>query len=67
VQSGETANSNLIDFSLTRQELEAMIYHTQGEHANHYTTDAISSAKDSLNNKTAFTQKKYPYMNLHKA
>ena len=32
-------NTNFIVFGLTG--LEPMIYHTRGEHANHYTTDAI--------------------------
>jgi hypothetical protein len=30
---------NVIVFGLTRWGLEPMIYHTRGEHANHYTTD----------------------------
>jgi hypothetical protein len=37
--SGEATNTNFIVFGLTRPELKPMIYHTQGEHANHYTTD----------------------------
>jgi hypothetical protein len=28
-------------FALTCSGLESTIYHTQGEHANHYTTDAV--------------------------
>jgi hypothetical protein len=39
--SREATNINFIVFSLTRLELEPSIYHTRGEHANHYTTDAI--------------------------
>jgi hypothetical protein len=39
VLPGETPNSNFIDFGLTRSGLEPTIYHTRGEHANHYTTD----------------------------
>jgi hypothetical protein len=39
--SGEAINNNFIVFGLTRQVLEPMIYRTRGEHANHYTTDAI--------------------------
>ena len=37
--SGETANTNFIVFGLTQSGLEPTIYLTQGEHANHYTTD----------------------------
>ena len=40
VLSGEDTNTNFIDFSSTRPWLGPMIYHTRGEHANHYTTDA---------------------------
>jgi hypothetical protein len=39
--SGEALNTNFIVFGLTRSELEPTIYHTRGEHANHYTTDAV--------------------------
>ena len=38
--SGEAANTNLIVFDLTRQGSIPMIYRNQGEHANHYTTNA---------------------------
>jgi hypothetical protein len=41
VLSAETTNTNFIVFGLTQPGLEPMIYHTQGEHANHYTTDAV--------------------------
>ena len=39
--SGEAANANFIIFGLTRPGFEPTIYRTQGEHANHYTTDAV--------------------------
>jgi hypothetical protein len=39
--SGEATNTNFIVFGLTQPGLEPTIYHTRGEHANHYTTDAI--------------------------
>ena len=39
--SGEATNTNLIVFGLTRLGLEATIYHTPGEHANHYATDTV--------------------------
>jgi hypothetical protein len=39
--SGEATNTNLLVFGLTGAELEPTIYHTRGEHANHYTTDAV--------------------------
>jgi len=38
--SGEETNSNFIDHVLIRQVIELTIYRNQGEHANHYTTDA---------------------------
>ena len=39
--SGEATNINLIVFGLTQSWLEPTIYHTQGDHANNYTTDAL--------------------------
>ena len=39
--SGEATNTNFIVFGLTRPGLELTIYRTWGEHANHYTTDAV--------------------------
>ena len=41
VLSGEATNTNFIVFGLTRPGVEPTIYHTRGEHANHYTTDAV--------------------------
>jgi hypothetical protein len=41
VLSGEAKNTNSIVFCSTRSELEPKIYHTWGEHANHYTTNAV--------------------------
>jgi hypothetical protein len=41
VLSAEAPNTNFIVFGLTRPGLESTIYHTRGEHANHYTTDAV--------------------------
>ena len=38
-ESGEAANTNFIVIGLTRLGLKPTIYCTQGEHANHYTTD----------------------------
>jgi hypothetical protein len=34
--------TNFIVFGLTRLGLEPAIYHTPGEHANHYATDAFN-------------------------
>jgi len=34
------ANTDFIVFGLIRPGLETMIYHTRGEYAKHYTTDA---------------------------
>ena len=39
--SGEATNANFIVFGLTLSGLEPTIYRTLGEHANHYTTDAV--------------------------
>jgi hypothetical protein len=40
--NGEATNTNFIVFGLTyKSELEHTIYRTRGEHANHYTTDAV--------------------------
>jgi hypothetical protein len=38
--SREAAKTNFIVFGLIQPRLETSTYHTQGEHANHYTTDA---------------------------
>jgi hypothetical protein len=40
VLSGEAASTNFIVLGLSRTGFEPMIYHIQGEHANHYTTNA---------------------------
>jgi hypothetical protein len=42
VLSGEATNTNLIEFGLTRSVVEPTIYHTRGEHANHYAIDAVT-------------------------
>jgi hypothetical protein len=42
VLSGEATNINFKVFGLTRPGLEPTIYHTQGEHAKHYTNDAVA-------------------------
>jgi hypothetical protein len=41
VLSGETAHINIKVFGLIQPGLELTIYRTRGEHANHYTTDAV--------------------------
>ena len=41
VLRGAATNTNFIVFGLTRWVLEPTIYHTQGGHANHYTTDVF--------------------------
>jgi hypothetical protein len=43
VLNGEATHTNVIVFGLTQPGLESTIYHTRGEHANHYTTDDFSS------------------------
>ena len=44
--SGEATNTNFIVFCLTQPGLEPTIYHTLGEHANHYATDAVQNVDD---------------------
>ena len=44
---GEATNTNVKVFDMTRSGLEPTIYHTRGEHANHYTTDVVGSLWDS--------------------
>jgi hypothetical protein len=39
--SEEATNTNFLVFDLTRPGLKSTIYHTRGEHTNHYTTDAV--------------------------
>ena len=39
--SGEASNTHFIVLGLLRLVLELAIYRTQGEHSNHYTTDAV--------------------------
>ena len=46
--SGEATDTNLIVFGFTWSGLEPTIYRTRGEHANHYTTDAVD-VKENLN------------------
>ena len=38
----EVTNINFIVFGLARSDLEPDIYHSWGEYANHYTTDAVN-------------------------
>ena len=45
VLRGEATNTNFTVFGLTRPRLEHTIYHTRGEHANHYATDAVQIEK----------------------
>jgi hypothetical protein len=41
VLSEEATHNNVIVFGLTQSRLKQTIYSTQGEHANHYATDAV--------------------------
>ena len=45
--SREATNTNFIVFGFTRSGLEPMIHHTRGDHANHYTTDAVNNEHNS--------------------
>ena len=58
--SGEATNTNFIVFGFTRQVLKPTIYRTRGEHANHYTTDAVD-VKENLNLKKVFCVCMYLY------
>jgi hypothetical protein len=42
-------NTNFIVFSFTQAGLDPTIYHTHGEHVNHYTTDAVNSKRTRIN------------------
>ena len=44
--SGEETNTNSKVFSVTRPVLDPMIYYTQGEHAKHYTIDAVFNQEE---------------------
>ena len=46
MHSGEATHTNFKVFDLTRPGLELKIYHTRGEHANQYTTDAVNPQCD---------------------
>jgi hypothetical protein len=46
--SGEAINTNSIVLGLIQQGLEPTIYHTRGEHANLYSTDAVHTDKWKL-------------------
>jgi hypothetical protein len=48
--SGEATSTNFIVFGLTRPGLEPTIYRTRGEHANHYTTDAVKNTERVFKN-----------------
>jgi hypothetical protein len=41
VVSGEATNTNFLVIGFTRSWLKPTIYHTWGEHLNHYTNDAV--------------------------
>jgi hypothetical protein len=45
---GEATNTNFIVCGLTLTGLKHTIYRTQGEHANHYATDAVFAQTEIL-------------------
>jgi hypothetical protein len=49
VLSGEATHTNVIIFGLIRSGLEPTIYRTRGEHAKHYTTDAVYKEEKKCN------------------
>jgi hypothetical protein len=65
--SGEATNTNLIVFGLTRPGLEPTIYHTRGEHANHYATDAVWWKKEEKFNYTCTTKHTFLYQQQKRA
>jgi hypothetical protein len=54
--------TNFIVVGVTLLRLEPMIYHTHSEHANHYTTDAVSSKGKSDMFKIQGRQQKKNYI-----
>ena len=48
--SGEAANTNFHVFCLTRSVIEPTTFHSPGNHANHYTSDAFFSRRQNKNN-----------------
>ena len=50
VLNGEATNTNVIVLGLTRSGLEPTIYRTRGEHANHYTINAVQIIIDTRYN-----------------
>ena len=61
--SGEALNTNFIVFGLTLSGFESTIYHTRGEHANQYTTDAVRLQKNV--EKYYFAIDQYLCNNMH--
>ena len=59
--SGEVTNTNVILFGLTRSRLEWTIYHTRGEHANQYTTDAVLNYIEKYNNEKIWIEIKWNF------
>jgi hypothetical protein len=45
---GESENTNFIVYTLTKPGMELTIYHTRGNHANHYTTEELWLSLDIL-------------------
>ena len=52
--NGEAANTNFLVFDWTRPGLKPMIYHTRGEHTNHYTTDVAWNIFETIVKKLFF-------------
>jgi hypothetical protein len=49
VLSAEATKTNFLVFGLTQWNHEPTTYRIRGEHANHYTTDAVLSLYTSIN------------------
>ena len=48
VLSGEATNTSFIVFGVTGSGVEPTIYRSRGEHADHYTTDAVENTNVQL-------------------
>ena len=55
IHSREAADTNSIVFNWIRPGVEPTIYHTQGEHANYYTTNVVRESLTSAYQKQVWT------------
>jgi hypothetical protein len=62
VPSGQATNTNFIVFGLNRSGQQLTIYRNRGEHATHYTTDAVDSLQNNYN--PLFVERLMSYLRL---